>query len=296
MTTPQISIQLYETPFQYVGIEVRSVLLQTIVRAAEVLRELGEEPDQSVLGLQSVWVFREVARIAYCRASERAASSCRTTRPATTTSGAEIIRLGRIAERRVALYSKAEQYLRLATDRTSESSAFYIRRDSCGLILIGVDGPHPMRFAVNVGESAGLHAGAGCKALLAYLSTTEIDQVLSKELQKYTENTICDPVELRADITRIRKRGWSFSEGEVTSGTRAVGAPVFDASGSIRGSISVTSPAERMPDDQIERFANVIVETTVALSSELGWTPATSGGNSARPGLCYHAGVSGHDC
>jgi DNA-binding IclR family transcriptional regulator len=187
--------------------------------------------------------------------------------------GSEIVRLGRVAEGRNALYSRAEKHLRALTDRTRETSALFVKRDGAALILFGVDGPQAMRFAVNVGDSTSFHAGAGSKALLAYLSAAEIDDVLAGDLPKYTDNTIVDPNELRRELAQIRERGWSFSDGEVTPDARAVGAPVFDISGVVAASISVTSPATRMPDDEIEPFASVLVQATTALSRELGWAP-----------------------
>jgi DNA-binding IclR family transcriptional regulator len=237
------------------------------------LRELANRPNQSVsdlaarLGLSRSTTHRILQTLAAAGFLVQDGSSGRYEL------GSELVRLGRAAEARNALYSKADKHLRALTDSTKESTALFVKRDGSALILLGSDGPHAMRFNVNVGDSTSFNAGAGAKALLAFLPDADIEQVLSGELPRYTENTIVDRDTLRHEIELIRARGWSFSDAEVTPDARAVGAPVFDIMGCVAASISVTSPATRMPSDRIEHFASILVETTVQLSRELGWSP-----------------------
>lgn len=246
-------------------------MLQTVTHAIEVLRALAERPEQSVselatrLGFSRSTTHRILQTLAASRFLVHDGPSGRYDL------GSEIMRLGRVAERRNPLYSKASSHLRALADRVRETPMLFIAREHAALIVFGVDGPQAMRYAVQVGDWVGLHAGAGSKALLAHLPESEIEAVLDAPLHRYTDDTVMDADQLRHELAEIRERGWSFSDGEVTPGTRSVGAPIYDVSGAVIASISVTSPAIRMADTEIERFAAVVVEATTRLSRELGW-------------------------
>ena len=186
----------------------------------------------------------------------------------------EVVALARAAERRTPLVARAHELLEQLSAESSETATLFVLRGQRGLIADTVDGPHSMRYSVNTGDTVQLHAGAGSKAILAHQPASFVDDLLAAPLVRYTENTITDPDALRRELTQIRRRGFAFSESEVTPGTRAVGAAVLDVDGRAVAGIAVTAPAFRMSDDAIPEVARLLTAATQQLSRELGFVPA----------------------
>ena len=110
--------------------------------------------------------------------------------------------------------------------------------------------PRPEARA-DVGVSNPAYASAMGKALLAHLPAAELAAYLGEvRLEPVTERTITSVDALRAELERIRKRGYALSEGEHRPDVRSVAAPVFTYTDEAVGAICArhfTPPAEPPP-------------------------------------------------
>jgi DNA-binding IclR family transcriptional regulator len=95
--------------------------------------------------------------------------------------------------------------------------------------------------------------------------------VIAAGLERRTAATITDPEELRREIRRIRRRGYSIDNVENEDGVRCAGAPVFDHEGRIAGAISIAGPTYRMTAERLREFGPDIVAAADELSRRLGW-------------------------
>jgi DNA-binding IclR family transcriptional regulator len=66
-----------------------------------------------------------------------------------------------------------------------------------------------------LGHAVPLHATSTGKAFLAALPAAELDALLRAPLRRFTETTITDPEELRAELDAVRARGYADSRGEL---------------------------------------------------------------------------------
>src|SRR2546430_99293 len=66
-----------------------------------------------------------------------------------------------------------------------------------------------------LGWQAPLHATSTGKAFLAGLPWSEVASLLPAELTRYTDATIVDRDRLRAELGRVRERGYGLSVGEM---------------------------------------------------------------------------------
>jgi DNA-binding IclR family transcriptional regulator len=83
-------------------------------------------------------------------------------------------------------------------------------------------------FAFGPGRSYPAHASADGKLLLAYLPEDELENLLAAEpLKAFTENTITDVDELKAELNEIRIRGFATDRGERSEFVKGVAVPVF---------------------------------------------------------------------
>jgi IclR family KDG regulon transcriptional repressor len=88
-----------------------------------------------------------------------------------------------------------------------------------------------------------------------------------------TARSITDVEALRAELVKVRARGWSEAVEEREVGVASIAAPVRDTSGEVVAAVSIGGPAARMGAAQRKRLAEIVVEAGEAASRRLGWSP-----------------------
>jgi DNA-binding IclR family transcriptional regulator len=84
------------------------------------------------------------------------------------------------------------------------------------------------------------------KAMLAFLDPADLDRVIGQQsFHRFTENTLTDAAELRAELARTRARGHAFDDEEHEPGIICIAMPILTAGGHVMGALSVTSTATR---------------------------------------------------
>jgi DNA-binding IclR family transcriptional regulator len=182
-----------------------------------------------------------------------------------------MVALGRRAERGVGLRAIARPVLQRLAEESQETVSLCVLQDDHGLCVDVIDSPQSMRFTVNPGESFPLHAGCIGKVILAFQPSAFVDGLIARgKLERLTENTIVDPSRLRRELARIRRRGYGFSDAEITPGARSVGAPVYDSDGQVTSSLVISAPSLRMTDSSLEHFTAMVRHAAEQLSRALG--------------------------
>jgi IclR family acetate operon transcriptional repressor len=139
------------------------------------------------------------------------------------------------------------------------------------LYIDRVDSPHSIRMVSRTGGTNPLHCTGLGKAMLAHLDEPTAEAVIAAGLPRFTDTTITDPEEMRREIQRIRRRGYSIDNVENEDGVRCVGAPVFDHEGSVVAAISIAGPTYRMTGERIKSFGPEVRGAAAELSRRLGW-------------------------
>ena len=143
------------------------------------------------------------------------------------------------------------------------TSYLCVRRGDVGVCIERLEGKDVRSLAMRVGDFLPLTAGAAPKALLAFLPEGEREAVL---------RTVGDPDARRsaeAEIAATRARGYSISDGDVTAGVAAVGAPVFNHRGELEGAVSA-SGVRTLVLDREDAVASAVVDAARSSSRALG--------------------------
>jgi DNA-binding IclR family transcriptional regulator len=128
--------------------------------------------------------------------------------------------------------------------------------------------------ALNVdwtGRHTPLHVTAAGKVFLAHMPDDQRDSILERPLERFTQNTIVDPAALRDHIRTIRDKGYAYTVEELEVGLNAVAAPIRCADGVVVGTMSVSGPAFRLPNDYIPKVAGLVKEAAAEISRCLGF-------------------------
>jgi DNA-binding IclR family transcriptional regulator len=102
----------------------------------------------------------------------------------------------------------------------------------------------------------------------------EQERVLSEvELKRHTPNTVGNLQELQTELYRVRKNGYACDLEEHEMYIRCVAAPIWDHTGCVQASLSLTAPVVRMPVARLRQLAPIIQAAGLEISRELGYQP-----------------------
>ena len=76
---------------------------------------------------------------------------------------------------------------------------------------------------------------------------------------------------LRAELDRIRQRGWACTVEELETGLNTVAAPVRGADGSVVAGLSASGPSYRLGTDSFPELAKKLQAGADEISSQLGY-------------------------
>jgi DNA-binding IclR family transcriptional regulator len=84
--------------------------------------------------------------------------------------------------------------------------------------------------------------------------------------------------ELKTELYRVHKNGYASDMEEHEMHIRCVAAPIWDHTGSVQSSVSITAPVVRMPVTRLRQLAPLIQAAGLQISRELGYHAAASTG------------------
>lgn len=200
--------------------------IQVLARAAEVLRLLHSNPggmSQAEIGEQLGLARSTVSRLLMALDAEGLVASQGPR--GRYRLGPELVRLAATARRTAWLdIHPLLVDFSYAIGETVDLSV--LERDQA-VFVDQVVADNRLRAVSEVGDAFPLHASANGKAMLAAMPEPDVRRILGARLQSLTPNTITDPDELRAEISRIRERdGIAVDCEEQSEGVCAVGAVI----------------------------------------------------------------------
>ena len=144
--------------------------------------------------------------------------------------------------------------------------------DGTGLLLETAESRSPIRFVAEKGTRVtDLHAGAGWKAMIAFLPEDERAGVLDRlSYRKLTNTTITSRAAIEKALAQVRACGYAVDDAEMIEGLHCVAAPIFDRMGRPVGTLSLSAPAEQLPKKDFKRRAASVMAAAAAVSAKLG--------------------------
>jgi DNA-binding IclR family transcriptional regulator len=136
-----------------------------------------------------------------------------------------------------------------------------------------IESPHEFRLSSRVGSRRSLHVTALGKALAAFLSAEQQENVFSTiTFQAATPNTIMNLVQFRQELQRVRRHGYAVDDEEAVQGARCVSAPILNADREAIGAVSVSGPVTRVTPNQVPALARAVMAAAGAISVSMGFS------------------------
>lgn len=178
--------------------------------------------------------------------------------------GTAILRWGDAASNSLVERRSARAEIERLQDETGETTFFCIRRGQQALCVDRIEGRRVGLLILSPGSELPLHAGGAPKAILAFAPDLWEAVLAQEPFTAYTAKTTLSAADLRTDLEAIVARGHSISDEDVTNGVAAIGAPILDRSGGLRGAISaaglresILDPSRSIPDAVMAAAARI---------------------------------------
>lgn len=196
--------------------------------------------------------------------------------------GPSLRRLGAAALQRMDEVSIASDHLPQLRDRTGQSVNLAVWGDDGPVIVRWDYGTHALPITVRVGATLPLLTSSVGRVYLAYLPSALTLPVLHAQTSDPAGR---DGLAVADIVAAVRRDGLASTAGGVIPGIYSVAAPVFTTGGQPPLAVSVALP-ERLADAALlQAVTAALLDTTRAISADLGSAPSTAATGEPTPNL-----------
>jgi DNA-binding IclR family transcriptional regulator len=182
--------------------------------------------------------------------------------------------LGELARQTTTLQRSARPALSGLAEQTGETANLTVLIGTEAMNIEVADSPQPVMHVGWIGRRLPVHATASGKVLLAHAGEATLARILTPGLERFTPRTITSARAIRAELERVRTRGYATVWGEMEPDLAAVAAPVRDHRGEVVAAIAIGGPVSRCPQARLEALAVDVRAASDALSRTMGYTTA----------------------
>ncbi len=179
--------------------------------------------------------------------------------------------LGRAAGEQIDFLAEAKRVMERLRDDTGDTVTLGQPVEDGILIVELMRANAPFEIGTRPGYIFPYHATAQGKLALAFGPVARLEKVLAGPLEKLTEHTITDPVELRSQVVLARRRGWAIAPEESLPGITALAAPIFDHDGNLAVTITVIGSVQHIGIAPAESLIDEVVRAAEQVSRALGY-------------------------
>lgn len=188
--------------------------------------------------------------------------------------GLKAVSLARAALGSRELPELAQPYLQELRDAVNEAVNMSLLDGTEIVYVARILSDHLITLRLFVGSRLPAYATSMGRAILAFLPEAEADGILERsDLRPVTEHTITDRRRLKAELQRIKNRGYSINDQEMAIGLRGVAAPILSSAGRPVAAINLSIPrplASREIEEVLAPRLLATARTISALVQQLG--------------------------
>lgn len=187
--------------------------------------------------------------------------------------GLFFMRIGGQVEDAIDIRERALPALQTLLEKTGQTAYLCLRHDLRAVCVERLAGGDVRSMAMRLGATLPLVVGGAPRALLSFLPEGEFQDVLERtfattfaERLPKSKRAVLDMVE------QIRATGISISDGDVTTGVSAIGAPVFNHRGELHAAVSVSGIHEHiLGHERREQVIEAVRACAATVNAALGW-------------------------
>ena len=184
--------------------------------------------------------------------------------------GLKILSLGGDAQANLDIADVALPFMRTLSERIHLTVHLAVLDQGEAVYVEKVEAPGFFKVNTWVGRRMFLHSTSVGKCLLAWLPKHEVEALVKQQgLKKRTPKTITTMTRLLVDLEQVKREGYALDDEENSLGARCLGAPVFDALGSVVAALGASGTLTQMDEMSMPRIAEALKETARRISRQL---------------------------
>jgi IclR family KDG regulon transcriptional repressor len=187
--------------------------------------------------------------------------------------GLKAFEAGQAYLRHTSLLSVSHPQMEALSSELRENSYLAVMRGDYVFYLDEIIADQTIQVISRLGTRVSPHCTATGKVFLAYMEEPLAEELLeTMTLEKLTPQTITDKRKLKTEIKKVHENGYAVDNEEWTQGLKCVASPILDYYGKIQGTISVSGPSDRLPDERvIKEIVPAVVDHTNEVSRKMGF-------------------------
>jgi IclR family acetate operon transcriptional repressor len=128
-----------------------------------------------------------------------------------------------------------------------------------------------------VGSAAPLNLTATGRSILAALPRDELAEYLRQPFPEHSGRGITDPDALRAELARVRDRGYATAFGTYLHEVAAVAGAIINSLGAPFAAVSASGPLDRLTPERCEQFGPKVADAARRISMGIMWQRGGAG-------------------
>lgn len=243
------------------GLHVLQVIADSDVPNGLTLTELGTE-----VGMHRTTLFRILKTLEARNFVNRDSDTDRYQL------GGSVLGLASVLLRNLSVCDIARPILQGLSLDTQEVVFLTVRSLSEIMTVEAFDSVQEISLRADVGDRRPMYCTASGKAILAFLSAEEVDEILSLGMPPLTSRTITSEFVMHHELEKVRNLGFAWDDEERIEGVCCVAAPIFNSKGGVVAAISIAAPAMRTSFKRMRELGLLVQSSADAISAELGST------------------------
>ncbi len=183
--------------------------------------------------------------------------------------GYKLMTMANVVQEQSSINETTGDVLQTLVDETNETASFNMFVKPHVMMAARVTCLNQMRNISPVGSRWPLYCTAAGKAILAYRSSEEIDEILDLGMPQLTPLTITSREQMLDEIATITTEGYAVDRGEREEGLVGIAAPVYSGLGKVVASCGISGSIVRMSPENFPQLARYVVAAANEISKRV---------------------------
>lgn len=187
--------------------------------------------------------------------------------------GLRVISLSTIILNNLRVANIAQNDLDLLAKQTELTTHLAIIDNNDLLYLAKANSNQSIQTTSYIGQRSYIHSTSLGKAICAYLPADRVKKILvEKGMRQFTEKTIITIGDYLTELQRVKENGYAIDNEENEKYVRCVAAPIFDHTGSVIASISVSGLVIHIKEEDIPDLSVKVKTVADQISKKMGYS------------------------
>jgi IclR family transcriptional regulator, acetate operon repressor len=163
----------------------------------------------------------------------------------------------------------ATPVLQQLTITTGLTASLSVRVGFNQVLLVRIEGEHPLRYQLPVGEQLPLHLG-GARVLAAAMSEADLDQLISSlPAIKLVSGEVLTTQDFRSTLNQIRSQGFAVGSNQRELGAASAAVPVLNRSNEVIAALQLSGLAEEFDEGMITQWVNELQHASSSITRRI---------------------------